>query len=69
MQYTSVSKLGDDAVLDTDHLDARGSPETFAVEGRPVTIYGVHAQNENAEDRRIGGQANMPLFGYVSFQH
>lgn len=71
MKHTLAAKAEDSRVsIETNYLDVgRGGPETFSVEGTDIIIYSVLSQSESPEGRRIGGQASMPSFGHVSFQH
>ncbi|HAS84985.1 MAG TPA: hypothetical protein DCS23_02870 [Candidatus Yonathbacteria bacterium] len=64
-----ASNLGLDSVLDTEHLDDHGTADGIAVDGRPVNLSDVSADNENSYGRRLSGQAFFAFGGNVGFLH
>lgn len=69
MHAIAVSTLGDDAVLDTDHLGNHGCPDVLAFNGAPVCLYGCKMDNENSSGRRVGGHAFFAADGGVGCMH
>ena len=64
----SPKHLGYDGVLDTDHLENHGQ-DSIVIGGKPVCAYGVHQDNENSDNRHIGGDAFFATWGRVGLIH
>lgn len=64
----SANKLGDESVLDTEHLEDHGSPDGISVDGKDVFV-NARSDNENSYGRRFGGQAFLAIGGNIGCVH
>lgn len=69
MSGIAVKSLGDDAVLETEHLENHGCPDTLSFNGNPVCLYGCKMDNENSAGRSVGGYAFLAANGGVGCIH
>lgn len=69
MHSLAIRTLGDDTVLETDHLGNHGCPDVLALNGAPVCLYGCNMDNENSSGRRVGGNAFFAQDGGVGCIH
>lgn len=63
----TAKSIGEDGVVDTEHLDNHGAPDGISINGSPVCAYGVSAMNEGS--RHFGGNTFVGFGGAIGCIH